>query len=67
MNLLAVPEVAAILHCSESAVRDLINAPAGIRASKPGRRWLISPDDLADFLDAQANRAPARRRRRRAS
>jgi len=66
MNL-TVPEVAARLRCKEWAARRLINAPGGIRASKVAGRWLVHEDDLAAYLESQANRPKARQRRRRAS
>jgi len=37
-----------------------------LRASKPGRGWLIAEEDLEEFLTAKANR-PRRKRRQRAA
>ena len=66
MNL-TVTEVADRLRCNPWTIRRLINAPDGIRASFIGGKWLVTEADLADYLEQRANRAPARRRRRRAS
>ncbi|MHC5557682.1 helix-turn-helix domain-containing protein [Kocuria sp. U4B] len=49
---LTVPEVAAILRCSEHDVRRLcrIGPPSGgLRAVKAGKRWLIPPKALKEW------------------
>lgn len=61
-----VEQVAARLHCSDRTVLDRIRSGA-LRASKPGRRWVIDEAAVAEYLAATSNQAPARRRRRRAS
>jgi excisionase family DNA binding protein len=64
---LTVPEVREALRCTREYVIKLINAPGGLRASKVAGRWLIEPDDLAAYVETQANRPKPRQRRRRAS
>lgn len=64
---LTVPEVAQRLRCSEWAVRNLVNAPGGIRAAKVAGKWLVTEEDLAEYRESQANRPKPRQRRRRAS
>ena len=67
MSDLTVPEVAAVLRCSQRVARDLINAPGGIRAAKIAGRWLVSEEDLTAYRESQANRPKPRQRRRRAA
>ena len=61
---LTVPEVALRLHCTTRTVYKLIHAANGLRARKVASQWLISEQDLSDYVEAQQNR---RRRARRAS
>lgn len=63
---LTVPEVARIMRCSEWKVKKLI-AGGALRASKPGRAWVVPRSSVQAHLDATSNQATARRRRRRAS
>ncbi len=63
---MTVPEVAARLRCAEWTVRRLAHA-GELKASFISGRWLVRPEDLDAFLEEKSNRAPARRRRRRAS
>lgn len=63
---MTVSEVAERLRCSEWAVRTVARRKA-LRGSLVAGRWLFTEDDVQEYLDAQANRPPARRRRRRAS
>jgi excisionase family DNA binding protein len=67
MTDLTVPEVADRLRCSQRVVRQLINAPGGIRAAKVAGKWLVSEDDLTAYRESQANRPKPRQRRRRAA
>lgn len=41
-------------------------ASGALRASKPGKSWLISDEDIEDFISEKANR-PRRKRRQRAA
>lgn len=66
MTLLTVPEVSALLHLSEETVRRMATR-GDLRASRIGGRWLFRQADLDIDLDEFANRAPTRRRRRRAA
>lgn len=66
MTTLTVEQVAQRLHCSAYTVRKHISE-GNLRASKVAKRWLVSEDDLALWLEENANRAPHRRRRRRAA
>lgn len=66
-DLLTVEDVAARLHCSTWTVLARIRAKQ-LAASKPGRRWVVTEDAVAAYLEATSNQEPApRRRRRRAS
>jgi excisionase family DNA binding protein len=65
MNLTA-PQVAEQMHCTAATVIKHIKQ-GGLRATKPAKQWLIAEEDLAEWLDENANRAPRRKRRRRAS
>ncbi len=66
-QLFTVTEAAQRMHCAEWTVLNRIRSGA-LRASKPGRRWVIEESAIADYLTATSNQAPAvRRRRRRAS
>lgn len=56
-------EVAELLRTSQRQVT-IWCANGSLRASKMGRQWLISPDDLAEFIDGNANRTRRTRRRR---
>jgi excisionase family DNA binding protein len=67
MTDLTVPEVADRLRCSQRVVRQLINAPGGIRAAKIAGRWLVTEDDLTAYRESKANRPKPRQRRRRAA
>lgn len=64
--MMTVPEVAEHLRCSEWAVRSLAREGA-LRGSLVSGRWLFTREDIDEYVDSLANRAPARRRRRRAS
>ena len=64
MSDLTVPEVAGRLRCTTKTVYKLIHLPNGLRARKVASQWLISEQDLSDYVEAQENR---RRRARRAS
>lgn len=55
---LTVPEVADVLRVGPFTVIELCRSGA-LRASKPGKSWLVDPADLRAYLDAHANR-PAR-------
>lgn len=61
MTRLTVPEVAERLRVSPWSVKRMIHSGV-LRASKPGKQWLIDERDLDADLDATANR-PRRRRR----
>jgi excisionase family DNA binding protein len=63
MSLLTIPEAAQQLRRNETSTRRLCSS-GQLRAVKDGRQWLIDPEDIADYLDAKANR---RRRRKRAA
>ena len=65
-RLLTTAEAAERLRTTARQVTILANKPDGIRASKVGRQWLISEEDLEDFIAAKANR-PRRKRRQRAA
>lgn len=58
--LLTVPDVAAILKCSERFVLDELRR-RNLRGSKPGNSWLIDEGDLDTYLDAKANVSRVRR------
>jgi excisionase family DNA binding protein len=64
--MMTVPEVAEHLRCSEWAVRTLARN-GSLRGSLVSGRWLFRLEDVDEYVDEQANRAPVRRRRRRAS
>jgi len=63
--LMTTAEVAERLRTTSRQVT-IRCAKGEIRASKEGRQWLISEDDLQDYLDEKANR-PRRKRRQRAA
>lgn len=63
--LLTTAEAAERLRTSRRQVT-IWCASGALRASKPGRDWLIDEDDITDYLDAKANR-PRRKRRQRAA
>lgn len=63
---LTVPEAAAHLRCTDWTVRAMARR-GDLRGSHVGGRWLFRLTDLDALIDAQANREPPRRRRRRAS
>jgi excisionase family DNA binding protein len=65
MRMLTTAEVAERLRTTARQVT-IRCAKGEIRAIKEGRQWLVSEDDLADYLDEKANR-PRRRRRNRAA
>lgn len=56
--LLTLQEAADLLKLSEATLRGLIKA-GDVRAIRIGREWRIAMRDLEEFLDANANRAPA--------
>ena len=58
-------EAAPLLRASKRQVT-IWCASGELRASKPGRSWLIAPEDIEAFLDDKANR-PRRKRRQRAA
>lgn len=64
--MLTVPEVAERLRCSEWSVRTVARQ-GHLRGSLVAGRWLFTDDDVQEYVDSLANRAPERRRRRRAS
>ena len=63
---LTAEEVAPRLRITPPEVRRLARTGA-LRGMKPGRRWLFDPADVDAYLEAGENRAPERRRRRRAA
>lgn len=48
---LTAPEVAHILRCGTWQVLQLCRTGA-LRASKPGKSWLVDPADLRAYLEA---------------
>jgi len=64
-TLLTTTDVATRLHTTPRQVT-ILCARGDLRGSKPGRQWLVSEDDLQDFIDEKANR-PRRKRRQRAA
>lgn len=54
--LLLVVEVAEILRTTPRSVERLIKNNK-LKASRPGRAWLVHPDDLQRFLDNTTNRS----------
>lgn len=62
MTRLTVSEAAAELRSSERFVLDEIRR-RNLRASKPGRTWLIERADLERYIDAAANVARVGRKR----
>ncbi len=65
-SLLTVEQVASLLKVRPYTVRDLAKQKV-LRGMKPGRRWLFDPEDVDAYMEAGQNRAPDRRRRRRAA
>lgn len=66
MSRLTVPEIAARLRCSEwKAVR--LCRSGLIEATKPAGKWLATPAAVDAYEETTSNRAPTRRRRRRAA
>ena len=65
-DLLTVEQVASRLMVRPYTVRDLAKKKV-LRGMKPGRRWLFDPADVDAYIEAGQNRAPDRRRRRRAA
>ena len=63
---LTTEDVAAQLHIKPYQVCALANLGA-LRGFKPGRRWLFDQADVDAYVEAGQNRAPERRRRRRAA
>ena len=55
LTLLDVDEAAAVLHTSAWAVRKAIQR-GRLRSYKPGRKRLISIDDLKAYLERSASR-----------
>jgi len=66
LDVKTVAEVAHLLHLSQDTVRRMATR-GDLRASRLGGRWLFRKTDLDIDLDEFANRAPTRRRRRRAA
>lgn len=64
-SLLDSRQVGERLHLTARQVT-ILAARGDIRAIKIGRQWLVSEDDLQDYLDEKANR-PRRKRRSRAA
>lgn len=65
-DYMTAEKVASVLKVKPYTVRDLAKSGA-LRGMKPGRRWLFDPADVTAYLEAGQNRAPERRRRRRAA
>lgn len=55
---LTAAEVAPVLRITPYAVSELCRTNA-LRASKPGKSWLITPADLEAYIAAGRNRAEA--------
>lgn len=53
-NLMTAADVAPILRVTPFEVTRLCRAKL-LKASKPGRSWLIAPADLQAYLDAHSN------------
>lgn len=62
MNLYTTAQVAEKLHRNEGSVRKLCN-DGTLRATKDGRQWLVSDEDLAEYLNTKSNRPRKRRNR----
>ena len=56
-----VPEVSALLRCSDRAVLRLIGS-GDLVASKGAGKWLVDTDSITAYLDKTSNR-PRRRQR----
>lgn len=54
MNFLTVPQVAEELDCSPDVVYAAI-ASGRLRAAKPGRKFLIRPEAVDAWLEADAD------------
>lgn len=65
-GLLTSQEVAAQLRLQPVAVTDMTRRLI-LRGIKVGRVWRYRQEDVDIFLESQANRAPERRRRKRAA
>lgn len=50
---LTVAEAAEVLRCTPFEVRRLCNN-GKLKAAKPGKVWLITPDALRDFVEGSA-------------
>ncbi len=57
-RMMSVQEAADWLNVSEKTVRRAIEAGA-LQASRIGRQWRISPEDLRHFVEGRSN-APVR-------
>lgn len=55
---LTASEVAKVLRVGDFTVIELCRS-GQLRASKPGKSWLVDPADLRAYLDAHANRPAA--------
>ncbi|CCH77751.1 Periplasmic molybdate-binding protein/domain (fragment) [Nostocoides japonicum T1-X7] len=60
-----IEDVAARWQCHPQSVRRIVRS-GDLRAVKVARRWMVTSDDLAAYEESRENRAPIRRRRRRA-
>jgi excisionase family DNA binding protein len=57
-RFLTATDVAGAIHAKEPVVYDLIKS-GHLRARRVGRRWLIDPDSLTDFMAGRVSGAPA--------
>ena len=55
-KFLTVREAAEVLHVKAGEVR-IYCAEGRLKASKPGRTWLIAEDDLYAYIEAHSNQA----------
>jgi excisionase family DNA binding protein len=58
LTFYTVAETAPILRVTEYEVSKLCRT-GRLRASKPGRSWLIAESDLLEFIAAHSNQQPA--------
>lgn len=65
---LTAEDVAVMLHTNPRQIRLYANA-GDLRGAKVGKRWLFTPEAVAEYVKSKENRgvAPHRRRRRRRS
>lgn len=66
MSLLTSSEAAQALRTSPRQIT-ILCAKGLLRASKPGRQWLISEADLDAYVSDHENRKPRKRRKRNAA